>query len=169
MEIEEETIEEVEDEEEVPERILIRTIDDWITFETTGKVDDFWAEDSNLYPIFYEPNVRCFLVEARCRHTANGGASAAVTIEKLSNGVVRGSGGSMLESVFSLTSGANLIQKKGPTTVIAGLTVGPGDSIALRASGTLSSLRNVAVTALWGIHLKDIPPGQSATAVLTGL
>ena len=147
---------------------LQRTIDDWITFEKTARVIDFWAEDSNLYPIFFTPNVRCFLIEARCRHTANG-TSATVTVEKLSNGIARGSGGSMLEAAFTLSANANATLKQGPTTVLAGLQLGPGDSVALRAGGTLTSLRNVEVTVLFGILMKDIPIGQSATVILAGL
>ena len=44
-----------------------------------------------------------------------------------------------------------------------------GEGVALRASGTLTSAADVAVTALFGIHLKDIPVGQSATTILAGV
>jgi len=155
--------------ETVPERTLLRTIDDWQTFEVKVSVDDFWAEDSNLYKTFYEPNVRCFLLEARARHTSNGGANSAVTVEKLSNGTAMGSGLSMIAGLFDFTASPNTTQKQGATTVLSAAQVGPGDGVALRPSGTLTNLRDVTVTCVFGIHMKDIPSGESTTAVLVGL
>jgi len=155
--------------ETIPERTLLRTIDDWQTFEVKVSVDDFWAEDSNLYKTFYEPNVRCFLLEARARHGANGGANAAVTVEKLSNGTAMGSGLSMLKGLFTFTSSANTTQKQGATTVLSAVQLTPGDAMALRPSGTLTNLRDVTVTCVMGILMKDLPSGESTTAVLVGL
>ena len=153
----------------LPEERLLRTIDDWQTFEVSAKVVDFLAEDSNLYPIFYESNIRCFILEARLRHSANGSTNASVTVEKLSNGVAQGSGKSMLAAVFDVTSNPNSIQKQGATSVLAAAQIGPGDSLSLRPSGTLSGLRDVSVTVIFGTHLRDMPISESTTAVLVGL
>lgn len=154
---------------QTPDRILLRTIDDFQTFEVTGIVPYIDAEDSNFYPIFYVANTRCFLIEARMRYGTAGGASAAVTIEKLASGTARGSGKKMLESNFDLTATANVTQLRSASAVLAGRQLTPGDAIALRASGTLTNARNIAITALFGVQLKDIPPGPSVSVVIAGI
>lgn|SRR3990167_2594064 len=147
---------------------LLRTIDDYITFEKSVTVPYIWAEDSNFYPIFYEPNVKCFLIEARERH-GTASTSGTVTVEKLANGVARGAGGSMLASTFDLAFPANTTYLRGPTTILAGTNLNPGDAIALRAGGTLTNQRNVTVTCLLGINMSNIPSGQSVSSVISGL
>ena len=153
----------------VPEAFNIRNVNGFITFEKTGLVPGADAATSTLYPIFYVPNVRCFFIEARMRHNVNGGANAAVRIEKLPNGTLKGAGESMTDSAFTLVDYAGTTQRKTTTTVLASVQLGPGDAVALRASGTLTSAADVAVTVLFGIHLKDIPVGQSATTILAGV
>jgi hypothetical protein len=148
--------------------ILLRIINDYITYEVSVTVPYIDAEDANFYPIFYVPNVKCFLIEARERHTT-ASTSGTLTIEKLTNGTARGSGQSMLASTFNLAAGANRIYLRGPTTVFADTQLNPGDAVALRSGGTLTSLRNVSITALFGMNMKDIPSGQSASTVISGL
>lgn len=148
--------------------ILLRTLNDYITYEVSVTVPYIDAEDSNFYPVFYCPNVKCFLLEARERHTT-ASAGGTLTVEKLTEGTAKGSGSSMLVSTFSLSYQANRLQLKGSTTVFAGSQLNPGDVVALRPSGTLTNLRNVTVTALFGINMKDIPMGQSASTIISGL
>src|SRR3990167_535548 len=126
---------------EVYDNLRVRLINDFITFEKSVTVPYTDAADSNYYPVFYTPNIRCFLIEARARHAANGGSGAAVTVEKLSNNQAKGTGTSMLSSVFTLIGGQTNIQRRGATTILAGVQLGPGDAIALRPSGTLTGLQ----------------------------
>lgn len=147
----------------------IRNLNDFITFEKVAVVPYTDAADSNYYTTFYAPNVRCFFIEARLRHEANGGAAAAVRIEKLPNTTARGSGQSMTDTAFDITASANNVQLRKATNVLSVVQLGPGDAVALRASGTLTNAQHVVVTALFGINLKDIPVGQSATTILSGL
>lgn len=147
----------------------LRVIDDWITFEKTAMVVDDDAANSAKYPIFYVPNVRCFLIEARERHTANGSSDASVTIEKLSDGTAQGSGVTMISSPIMIGVNANKTQLRGASMVLAGVQLTPGDAVALRSAGTLTNARDVTVTALFGMHMKDLPSGQSTTVVLSGL
>ena len=147
---------------------LLRTIHDYITYEVSVTVPYIDAEDSNFYPIFYHPNVKCFLIEARERHTT-ASTSGTLVVEKLTNKTARGSGLSMITSTFDLTFAANNTQLRGSTTVFAASQLNPGDAVALRAGGTLTNLRNVIVTCLFGMNMSNIPSGQSATTIISGL
>src|SRR3990167_11323361 len=68
---------------------LLRTFNDYLTFEKSVTVPYIDAEDANFYPVFYTPNVKCFLIEARERHTT-ASTSGTVTVEQLANGIARG-------------------------------------------------------------------------------
>ena len=96
-------------------------------------------------------------------------SNPTLTVEKLPNGTAKGSGQSMLASTFDLKFSANQLQLRGPTTVFSGTQLGPGDAVALRTSGTLTDLRNVSVTCLFGLDMKNIPSGQSVSTVISGL
>ena len=148
--------------------ILIRTVNDYITYEVSAVVPYIDSEDLNFYPIFYVPNVKCFIIEARCKY-GTASTSGKLTVEKLTSGTAKGSGLSMLASTFDLSLGANITQHRGSTTVFAGTQLNPGDAIALRPSGTLTNLRNVSITCLFGVNLKDLPSGQSVTAIISGI
>ena len=153
---------------ELPRETLLRTIHDYITYEVSVTVPYIDAEDSNFYTIFYHPNVKCFLIEATCRFTT-ASTSGTLTVEKLTNKTARGSGLSMLASTFDLTFAANNAQLRGSTTVFAASQLNPGDCMALRASGTLTNLRNVCVTVLMGVDMKNLPMGQRVSTVISGL
>ena len=152
----------------VESNLLLRTINDYITYEVSVTVPYIDAEDANFYPIFYHPNVKCFLIEARERHTT-ASTSGTVTVEKLTSGTARGSGLSMLASTFNLAGVANTTQLRGSTTVFAGTQLNPGDAVALRARGTLTNARNVIVTILLGMNMSSIPMGSSATTIISGI
>ena len=143
-----------------------RLINDFLTFEK----EVFVREGSNAknYPVFYTAMQPCFLIEARLRHEVNGGSGATVDVEKLSNGVLKGSGGTMLSSKFNIATGAGTVQSRGASIVLSGFQLLPGDSIALKATGTLTSASNIVVGVLFGMNAKNMPIGQSASSVLVG-
>ena len=139
----------------------LRNFNDFLTFEVSVTIPYTDAADANFYPIFYVANTQCFLLEAKMKHGAAGGASAAVTVEKLISGTAKGAGGSMLISAFDLTAVANTVQSKTGTITLAGIQLAPGDSMALRSSGTLTNAQNVCVTVLLGVMNKDLPTGPN--------
>lgn len=147
---------------------LLRSSGDFITYEVSVIVPYIDGEDVNFYPIFYVPNVKCFLIEARERHTTASPAGTLM-IEKLPSGTAMGSGSSMLESAFSLSSTANVTQRKGAISTFASTQLNPGDAMALKPAGTLTNIRNIAVTVLLGINLSDIPTGQSVATIISGI
>ena len=152
----------------LPSEILLRTINDYITFEVSAVISYIDAEDANFYPIFYSPNIKCFLIEARERH-GTASTSGTLTVEKLPSGTAKGSGLSMLASTFDLALIANTTQLRGSTTVFVGTQLNPGDAVALRVGGTLTNLRNVVVTCLFGMNMSAIPKGQSASTIISGI
>ena|SRR3990167_6833749 len=138
----------------------IRTINDYITFEKEVVIPEGDATDAGRYPIFYVANVHCFVMGARLRHGVNGSTGATVDVEKLTSGTAKGSGTSVLSSVFDISAGANTPQKR--TVVATSLTtinLEPGDALALKAAGTLTGASNVTVGVLLGANMKNIPPG----------
>ncbi len=143
-----------------------RDVDDFITFEVSAYVPSTNAATATNYPIFYLATAPCFLIEARIRHEVNGGSGATVDVEKLGNTIAKGSGGSMLQSKFSIASGSGTVQSTGRTTVLAGSQLVPGDVMALKATGTLTNASDVIVTILLGINAKNIPIGKNTTILV---
>lgn len=134
----------------------IRQFTDFATFEKSVIVPGADAADATLYPIFYVATVQCFLLEAKLRHDVNS-TSGVVDVEKIVDGVAKGSGGSMLVSKFDISTGARTTIRKTTTITLAGFQLAPGDAVALRATGTLTNAKDVCVTLLFGILNKNIP------------
>lgn len=95
------------------------------------------------------------LIEARRRHSANGGAAAAVDVQKTPSGTALGAGVSMLASTFDLTANANSITGGVKSASNAGLSatktnrqLAPGDAIGVVTSGTLTALAGLQVTVV---------------------
>ena len=135
---------------------------DFVTFEVSGWVTGSESEDSTLHPTFYVANVSCFLIEARMRHTSNGGGDATLKILKVASGdTTVGLGRMMIDSAFTLSAGAHTVQRRTATTTLSGLQLDPGDAMKMYPFGTLTSLRNVTVTVLLGINHGNVPTGAS--------
>lgn len=152
----------------IPEPVKLRQIKDFTTFEVSAFVPSTDAATATLYPVFYVATVPCFLLEAKLRHDVNGGAGATIDVERLINTTAKGSGRSMLKTKFNVSSDvpaaiARTTISTGASIASAGYQLDPGDAVALRATGTLTSLANVAVTLLFGINLKDIPTSKAST------
>ena len=75
----------------------------------------------------------------------NGGA-VTLDIEKCASGTAQDSGVTMVATTFSLKSTAATPVAVGPTTTAADARLKPGDSVALKDTGTLTSVADVAVT-----------------------
>lgn len=136
--------------------VRLRALNDYFVFEVPAVVPYTQAADANYYTIFYIANQQCFLLEAKLRHGANS-TSGVVDVEKLTSGTARGSGVSMIASTFSIASGANATQRRLPSATLANVQLAPGDSVALKATGTLTNAEHVTVTILLGIIMKNMP------------
>ena len=146
--------------ESLPSEVKLRQIKDFTTFEVSVYVPSSDATNAALYPVFYVATVPCFLIEAKLRHDVNG-TSTIVDVEKLTAGIAKGSGGSMLVSKFDLSTGARTTISKLVTIATSGYQLNSGDAVALRATGTLTNTSAVCVTLLFGLNLRDIPTGSN--------
>lgn len=140
----------------------IRNSDEIYVFEKQVTIPYTDAADSNYYPIFYVAEVQCFLMEAKMRHGATGGASAAVNVIKIPSGTAKSAGQSMLASAFDLTATANTVQSRTISTSSVGVSqLSPGDAMGLRPGGTLTGAQEVCVTVLLGVMARDLPTGSN--------
>jgi hypothetical protein len=99
------------------------------------------------------------IVEARCNHDVNGGASSAADVTKVTNGGAM-SGATMLLTTFTFVSGARTSQRRFGATLTAtkaNRQLSPGDSIAVITSGTLTALVGACVT----IVLRRVRPNRA--------
>lgn len=134
----------------------IRAMDDYLVFEKSISVPYTDAADANFYPLFYTATQQCFLLEVKLRHETNS-TSGVIDVEKLVSGTARGSGVSMIASTFSIATGAGTVQRRLPTNTLANAQLAPGDSVALKATGTLTGAQYVTVTILLGVNNQNIP------------
>lgn len=106
------------------------------------------------------------VVEVRKRHSVNGGAAAAVDVQKTPAGTALGAGTSVLGSTFDLTANANsatggqkLRSGSGATALATARTscqLAPGDSLGVVLTGTLTALVGLALDVV----LKRIRPNR---------
>lgn len=90
------------------------------------------------------------LLEAFFRHEQTGAAGSSVDIFHVPNGTAPGSGSAMIQSVFNLDAAINTVQTRYPAPLAIGgkPILAKGDSIALRANGTITDARGVTVTVV---------------------
>ena len=148
-------------EDSKPSARSLRNLNEFITFEVDIVVPYTDAADSNYYPTFYVAEVQSFLIEAKMKHAVAGGASAAVTVARVPSGSAKSAGQSMLLSYFDLTAVANTVQSRVASITLAGIQLQPGDSMALKTSGTLTGAQDVCVTVLLGVLARDLPTGSN--------
>lgn len=108
------------------------------------------ATATNYATIFIAP-FPCTLVQAFEVHATAGTDGSAVTlqVEKLTGTTAAGSGTSLLSSAFNLKGTANTVQEasivQSSTNGVRNATLQAGDRLALKKSGTLTSVANVTV------------------------
>ena len=139
----------------------LRSWNDILTYDINISIPNGDAADASLYPVFYVATFPCHVIEVKARHEQNS-TSGTLDIERLTSGTAKGSGTSVLSGVFLTSANATITQSR--TTSLAGFTattLSPGDALALKAGGTLTSLSNIAVGVLMGVDLKDLPTGAN--------
>ncbi len=113
------------------------------------------------YGVFFTAYRACEVMQVSEVHTVAGNDAGAVTldIEKLTGTTALDSGVSVLTSTFSLKSTANtVVRKTGLELSITGSQrqLKPGDRLALKDAGTLTTLQGVQVT----LYLKFLGRGS---------
>ena len=90
------------------------------------------------------------------KHDVAGTVSPVLDILKVPNGVTLASGTSILASTFDLTSTADTAVIKQGLTLSTNRTFAPFDSLALKMTGTLTTLEGVQVS----IYIKPLNMGD---------
>ena len=103
---------------------------------------------SFIKTVFFTARFPCELLWiSECHTTAGTGAgSVTLQLEKLTGTQAPGAGANMLNTAFDLKGTANTVVLKGTTDLTVDTTLAEGDRIALKYSGTLTSLVGVQVT-----------------------
>jgi len=114
------------------------------------------AQTAGNYGVFFTAYKSCEISAVYETHSVAGSSTPTLQIEKLLSGVAMGSGDTLLSSAYALSSTANIpILKRGiDLTNKRGLAY--GDRLALKVSGTLTSLEGLQVT----LYLKPRGKGQ---------
>lgn len=127
------------------------------TFVVSVTIHGTSAATSANYSTFFTAQLPCILTAVSEVHaTAATVGSPTLTIEKLVSGTAPGGGITLVTPTFDLTSTINTpvfgtIVRSYTTTGAANATIrncnlAVGDSLALKVTGTLTSLANVSVT-----------------------
>lgn len=108
-----------------------------------GQLDAFFFVADDYYEV----------IEIRCNHSVDGGASAAVAVRKCNSAEAIASGDAIGLTGFTLSSGALTPQRRSLSAGTLSATTAhrmlvPGDSLAVDFSGTLTSLVGPAVTVV---------------------
>lgn len=105
------------------------------------------AATAGYYSTFFIAPAIMTLQSVREVHATAGTAGGSVTlqVEKLTSTTAPGSGTNMLGTALSLKATANSVQTASLTTTLANRGLAIGDRVALKTSGTLTSVANVTV------------------------
>ena len=109
------------------------------------------AQTAASYGVFFTATRPCYIKAITESHTTAGADAGAVSleVERLTGTTAPGSGTSLQSAVFDLKGTANTTQYAGlrtGSTLIAQTGLNMGDRLALKKTGTLTSLEGVQVT-----------------------
>lgn len=114
------------------------------------------AATSSNYSIFFVAPYQLKLMSAREVHATNGtdGGAVSLQIERLTGTTAPGSGVLLLTTAFDLKGTINTVQTGTVVTPFTGTTgtvLATGDRLALKLTGTPTSVANVTVTLVLGL------------------
>lgn len=126
-------------------------------FYITASLPGVLSQTTGYYGAFFTAYMPCEILQVTEVHTVAGNDAGAVTldIEKLTGTTALGSGVSVLASTFNLKSTANTVVRKMGRDLSVNRQILPGDRIALKDAGTLTTLEGVQVT----LYLKFLGRG----------
>lgn len=111
-------------------------------------VPDTSAATAANYGVFFIAPYSCEVIEAWASWKTAGGSNPTLTVEKLTGGVALDSGSVILESTWDMAGTANDPIRKRCVSSFATRQLTPGDRLALKDAGTLTSVAHVCVTVL---------------------
>lgn len=119
-------------------------IDNKDGFYIEAELDDATPQTAANYGIFFICIRPCEILEiAEVHGTAS--SSGTVQVERLTGTTAKGSGDNVLVTAFSTASAANTVQFAS-TTALQNRQLRRGDRLALKSSGTLTSLKDLELS-----------------------
>lgn len=99
------------------------------------------------YGVFFIAPEKCYVTQVQEVHQTAGtdGGDVTLNIEKLVDGEALGGGDNILESEISLKATTNTVQTGSLSLTLANRTLDAGDRLAMKDTGTLTSVANVTV------------------------
>lgn len=112
----------------------------------TVSLPDTQSQTASNYGLIFVATRPCAIKAISEVHTTAGSSTPTLQVERLTGTTALGAGSLVLETAFDLAGTANTVQRGEiiPTGNVVGLSL--GDRLALRVSGTLTSLKGVCVT-----------------------
>ena len=127
-------------------------------FYITVNLAGVLAQTTAYYGLFFTAYKPCEILLASEVHAIAGTDGGAVTldIEKCTGTTAIGSGSSVLASTFDLKSTANTVVRKRGKDLSDERQLKPGDRLAIKDTGALTSLQGIQVT----LYLKPLGKGD---------
>lgn len=111
-------------------------------------IPDTSAASAASYGVFFIAPYACEVIEAWASWKTAGSSSPTLTVEKLKGGEALDGGSEVLSSTWSVSGTANDPIRKRCVSSLATRQLNPGDRLALKDAGTLTSVAHVCVTVL---------------------
>lgn len=136
----------------------LEEIDNKDGFYITINLPGGQAGTTAYYGLFFTAYKPCEILLASEVHAIAGTDGGAVTldIEKCTGTTAIGSGSSVLASTFDLKSTANTVVRKRGKNLSDERQLKPGDRLAIKDTGALTSLQGIQVT----LYLKPLAKGD---------
>ena len=111
---------------------------------------DTTAQTVANYSTFFVADRAISIISVQEIHGTAGNDAGAVTlqVEKLTGTTAKGSGTNLLLTAFNLKGTANMVQY-GSLVITAAINLDKGDRLAVKSSGTLTTLKDVTVTVFY--------------------
>lgn len=146
----------------IPESFQIANMDGETVLWINVRVKNTDAATAANYGPFFIAPFDCEFLRAFERHGTKGSQNdVTLDIEKLSDGTAKGSGVSVLASVFGIganNSSSDVFSSKDGTLTAANRRLARGEVLALKTAGTLTDLNDVVVTVLLRTNIKNLIP-----------
>jgi hypothetical protein len=141
-----------------------KQISQYMFVDTT--VENTSAATAANYGVFFVAPFICEIVEAWETHAAAGtsGSAVTLTLEKLSPGVALDSGVQVLNSTWDLKASALYPRRVRAASSLKNRTLSIGNRLALKDSGTLTSVGHVNVTVLLKIFSTNVSSIDNPTS-----
>lgn len=115
-------------------------------FYLTVYLVDTLPQTSTNYGMFFTARHPMEILRVTEVHGTKGSVNATLDVEKLTRTTAKGSGISILDSIFDLTSSNNTVVKKEAKNLSNQRQLVEGDRLSIKSGGTLTDLKDMQIT-----------------------